>query len=215
MQRHMNFLGFRPKTRAVIITALAALATLGLGACDQKPQEAKQTAPAAQTAAQTRAPTTPSPKLHLDKLKRHEDPQPAAATTFQDADGKDHTLADFKGKVLLVNFWATWCAPCVEEMPTLDKLQASLGGDNFAVLAISQDKDGAKVAAPFAKEQGWKNIALYVEPATQFMREAKLRGLPTTILVDRQGREVARLEGENAWDAPEISKIIQDEIAKP
>lgn len=204
MRNDTNFLGLRAKTRAVIITAVAAVATLGLTGCDQKPQEAKQEAPAAAT-----------PKLNISKMKWHEAPQAAAATPFQDADGKTLTLADFAGKVVVVNFWATWCAPCVEEMPTLDKLQATLGGENFAVVAISQDKEGLKVAQPFAKEQDWKNLPLYVEPATQFMRDAKLRGLPTTILVDRQGREVARLEGENAWDAPEVVKIVNDLIAKP
>ena len=208
MRSDMNFLGLRVQIRAVIITALAAVATLGLANCDQKPQAAKQDAAAPQAGA-------PAPKVHLEKLKIHDTPQQAAQTPFQDAEGKTHTLADFAGKVVLVNFWATWCAPCVEEMPTLDKLQASLGGDSFAVVAISQDKEGLKLAQPFAKEQGWKNIVLYVEPATQFMREAKLRGLPTSILVDRQGREVARLEGENAWDAPEMVKVISDLIAKP
>ena len=208
--RHVtNFLGLRAKTRAVIITALAAVATLGLASCDQKPEAAKQDAAPQATAQAGKT------KLNLDKLKWADAPQPAAVTPFQDADGKTLTLANFAGKVVLVNFWATWCAPCVEEMPTLDKLQATLGGENFAVVAISQDRDGLTVAQPFAKEQGWKNLPLYVEPAVQFMKDAKLRGLPTTLLVDRQGREVARLEGENAWDAPEIVKIINDLIAKP
>src|SRR5260221_8421325 len=99
MRHDTNFSGLRAKTRAVIITALAAVATLGLFGCDQK-QEAKKDAAAPQAAAAANA-----PKVHLDKLKFHEAPQQAAATAFQDAEGKTHTLADFAGKVVLVNFW--------------------------------------------------------------------------------------------------------------
>src|SRR5262249_41334336 len=152
------FLSLRAKTRAVIITAVAAVATLGLAGCDQNPPATKEAkAPNATAAANL-------PKAHLEKLKWSDAPMPAPQTQFQDAEGKAHTLSDFAGKVLVVNFWATWCGPCVEEMPTLDRLQATLGGDSFAVVAISQDREGLKVAAPFAKENGWKNIALYVEP---------------------------------------------------
>ena len=208
MQRDTKILGSRARTlAAVIITALAGVASIGLAGCDQKQEPPKQAAaaPAAAT----------GPKVHLDKLKWVEMPKAAAQTPFTDAEGKTHALAEFAGKVVLVNFWATWCGPCVEEMPTLDALQATLGGAKFAVIAINQDREGLKVAEPFAKVNAWKNLPLYLEPPGQFQSDADLRGLPTSILIDRQGREVARLEGENAWNAPEMVAAIKEFIDKP
>ena len=144
----------------------------------------------------------------------HEPPKPLPATVFKDASDADQTLDKFGGKVLVVNFWATWCAPCVKEMPTLDALQAKLGGPNFQVMAISQDREGAKVAQPFAVKQGWKNLAFYVEKMGRFSKDANLRGLPTSLIIDKTGHEVARVEGEAKWDSPEIEKSLRELIAK-
>ena len=144
----------------------------------------------------------------------HETPKPLPATVFKDAADADQTLDKFTGKVLVVNFWATWCAPCVKEMPTLDALQAKLGGPQFQVLAISQDREGAKVAQPFAEKQGWKNLAFFVEKMGRFSKDANLRGLPTSLIIDKTGREVARVEGEAIWDSPEIEKNLRELIAK-
>ena len=144
----------------------------------------------------------------------HESPKPLPATVFKDAADADQTLDKFGGKVLVVNFWATWCAPCVKEMPTLDALQAKLGGPNFQVMAISQDREGAKVAQPFAEKQGWKNLAFYVEKMGRFAKDANLRGLPTSLIIDKTGHEVARVEGEAKWDSPEIEKSLRELIAK-
>ena len=144
----------------------------------------------------------------------HESPKPLPVTVFKDAADADQTLDKFGGKVLVVNFWATWCAPCVKEMPTLDALQAKLGGPNFLVMAISQDREGAKVAQPFAEKQGWKNLAFYVEKMGRFAKDANLRGLPTSLIIDKTGHEVARVEGEAKWDSPEIEKSLRELIAK-
>lgn len=131
-------------------------------------------------------------------------PKDAPATVFKDAADADKTLADFKGKALVVNFWATWCAPCVKEMPTLDALQAQMGGDTFQVLTISQDREGAKVAQPFVEKNGWKNLGLFTEPQGRFQRDASIRGLPTTIIIDKSGKEVGRVEGEVMWTSAEV-----------
>lgn len=144
----------------------------------------------------------------------HQTPKTLPATVFKDATDSDQTLDKFKGKVMVVNFWATWCAPCVKEMPTLDALQAKLGGPDFQVLAISQDREGAKVAQPFAEKQGWKNLAFYVEKMGRFSKDANLRGLPTSLIVDKSGHEVARVEGEATWDSPEVEKTLRELIAK-
>jgi thiol-disulfide isomerase/thioredoxin len=145
----------------------------------------------------------------------HAKPLPGPlATVMQDAKGADTTLAAFAGKVLVVNFWATWCAPCIKEMPTLDALQAKLGPSGLQVLAVSQDREGLKVAQPFVEKNGWKNIALYVEPKARFAKDAALRGLPTTIILDQKGQEVGRLEGTIDWTAPNVTDALAKLIAK-
>lgn len=96
----------------------------------------------------------------------------------------------------------------------LDSLEAKLGGDSFQVVTISQDREGAKVAKPFSEKNGWKNLALYVEPLGKFSRDAQLRGLPTSLIVNKAGLEVARVEGEVDWNSPEIEKLIRDLLDK-
>jgi thiol-disulfide isomerase/thioredoxin len=149
------------------------------------------------------------------KFIMQEPPIPAPATAFKDMADANKTLADFKGKVLIVNFWATWCAPCVKEMPMLEALQAKLGGPAFQVLAVSQDREGAKVAKPFIEVQKWNKAAFFTESPGHFARDGNLRGLPTSLLIDKQGREVARVEGEANWLAPEVEKRLKDLMAAP
>ena len=156
----------------------------------------------------------PPPDSNIGQLQWLQPPRPVAATPFTDAAGKPLTLADFRGRVLVVNFWATWCAPCVREMPTLDTLQAKLGGRAFAVLAINQDRGGEKVAAPFVQKNGWRHLTLYTEPDGHFVRDENLQGLPTSIIVDKDGREVARVEGPRDWDNAETISALQQLVEK-
>jgi thiol-disulfide isomerase/thioredoxin len=135
--------------------------------------------------------------------------------TFADAGGKPKSLADFKGKVVLLNIWATWCVPCREEMPALDKLQTKLGGEDFAVLAVNIDKGGAEKAAGFLKETGATNLALYTDPSGKLFSVLKAVGMPTTLLIDREGGEIARLVGPADWASPEAVAIIEAAIAAP
>lgn len=189
----------------VIIIALVVVASRS----GPKQEEAK-TAPAAVASAPAEA---PAPKGA--DFVWYDAPKDAPATVFKDAAEADKTLADFKGKALVVNFWATWCAPCVKEMPTLDALQAQMGGDTFQVVTISQDREGAKVAQPFVEKNGWKNLALYVEPQGRFQRDASIRGLPTTIVIDRTGKEVGRVEGEVNWTSPEVVEKLKALASAP
>ncbi|MFN3834827.1 MAG: TlpA family protein disulfide reductase [Glycocaulis sp.] len=124
------------------------------------------------------------------------------------ADGEEITLADRRGKLVLVNFWATWCAPCVVEMPELDALQAQLGSDDFEVMAISMDRSMDE-ARRFYAENGLAHLALYHDPALRLALSAGSRGLPTTILYDRHGGEIGRLSGEAAWASEDAIALIQ------
>ena len=136
---------------------------------------------------------------------------------FKDGKGNPVTLADWRGRVVLINLWATWCAPCRREMPALDRLQVKLGGDDFEVLAISVDRKGAEASANFLSETGAENLALYVDETFKVARDLKAPGLPVTILVDRQGREIGRLTGPAEWDTEDalalIGAVIEDRAA--
>lgn len=157
----------------------------------------------------------PAPAPKSADFVWYDAPKDAPATVFKDVTDADKTLADFRGKALVVNFWATWCAPCVKEMPTLDALQAQMGGDTFQVLTISQDREGAKVAQPFMEKNAWKNLALYTEPQARFQRDASIRGLPTTLIIDRAGKEVGRVEGEVNWTSAEVLDKLKSLASAP
>ena len=129
--------------------------------------------------------------------------------TFVDVKGKDRSLAEFRGKVVLLNLWATWCAPCVKEMPSLERLQAKLGSDRFMVLALSQDRGGLPLVQQFYAAQGLKGLDIYVDKTMASARAIKAMGLPTTLLIDAEGREIGRLVGAAEWDAPETIALIE------
>jgi thiol-disulfide isomerase/thioredoxin len=139
-------------------------------------------------------------------------PLPVPETRFRDAAGKEVTLADFRGRVVLVNFWATWCAPCIHEMPSLDRLQAEMGSKDFTVLAINVDRTGVKAATPFLEKHGWKNLAINVDDKMALARAFGVQGMPSTFLVDRDGRIVGTLAGGAEWDSDEAKALIRHYI---
>lgn len=125
-------------------------------------------------------------------------PQPAPTLRFTARDGATKTLADFRGRLVLVNFWATWCAPCIEEMPSLDRLQVKLGS-RLKILAISEDRRGADAVDPFLARMKLAALAIYLDSSNDALAAFNLRGLPTSILIDRDGRMVWRVEGAVDW----------------
>ncbi len=129
--------------------------------------------------------------------------------TFNDADGNALTLANFKGKTILLNLWATWCAPCREEMPALDRLQKELGGEKFEVVALSLDRKGAEASQKFLDETKANNLKLYIDASAKQGTVLKIVGMPTTILINKDGQELGRLAGPAEWDSPDAKKLIE------
>jgi len=136
-------------------------------------------------------------------------PVPAPSAGFQALDGAPVTLADFEGQVVLVNFWATWCAPCVREMPDLERLHLALRDEGFAVLAVSEDRGGAGVVAPFLARLDLQWLPVYLDSKSKLGRAFAVKALPTSFLVDRQGRVVAGLIGPADWGSPEAEAFIR------
>nr|WP_255575126.1 TlpA disulfide reductase family protein [Caldovatus aquaticus] len=147
----------------------------------------------------------------LERLRVTDPPRPLPADfAFTDADGAPQTLARFAGQGVLLNFWATWCAPCVAEMPALDRLAEALAGDGIVVLALSSDRGGREQVEAFYRRLGIRRLGVWLDPRGAAARKAGVRGLPTSILLDREGRERARLEGAAEWDSPEFVAIIRE-----
>ena len=136
-------------------------------------------------------------------------PEAVPSFKFEDGAGTEMSLADWKGKVVLLNLWATWCAPCRKEMPALDRLQKELGGDAFEVVAISVDRQGAPASKKFLDETKSANLKLYVESSSRSVGTLRAAGLPTTLLIDKEGREIGRLAGPAEWDSADAKRLIQ------
>jgi thiol-disulfide isomerase/thioredoxin len=135
-------------------------------------------------------------------------PQELPEVKFEDATGKERTLADWKGKVVLLNLWATWCLPCRKEMPALDRLQQALGSDAFEVVALSVDRAGLSGARKFLGEAKAEKLALYADPTARMAGTLRAAGLPASLLIDRQGREIGRLLGPAEWDGEDARRLI-------
>jgi thiol-disulfide isomerase/thioredoxin len=134
-------------------------------------------------------------------------PRPAPDVTFTDMEGKPASFADFRGKPVIVNLWATWCQPCLREMPSLERLQQKLVG-RLVVVAISQDRGGEKTVAPFLAKLGLDEVGIYLDPKSAVGKAFGVRGLPTSIILDAQGREVWRVEGAAEWDSEAVLAVL-------
>jgi thiol-disulfide isomerase/thioredoxin len=136
-------------------------------------------------------------------------PEALPAVTFHDATGRERTLADWRGKVVLLNLWATWCLPCRKEMPALDRLQGELASDRFEVVAVSVDRAGLPGARKFLDEAGVVRLALYADATARMASSLRAAGLPATLLIDREGREIGRLLGPAEWDGEDAKRLIR------
>ena len=140
---------------------------------------------------------------------RFEAPADPAETVFQTFDGAPLDLADWQGKYLLVNFWATWCAPCKKEMPGLDRLNADLGGADFEVITIATGRNNPVAMRRFFEEAALETLPLHRDPMFELADANGVRGLPYSILFDRKGRIIARMVGDAEWDSESAYAVIR------
>lgn len=129
--------------------------------------------------------------------------------SFVDGDGKTRTLSEFRGKTVLLNFWATWCAPCRKEMPGIDRLQAAMGSDDFTVLALSQDLQGIEKVKKFLKALKIEHLEAFNDKTTKSGRSAGVFGLPATLILKKNGDVFGRLIGPAEWDSEEAVALIK------
>lgn len=144
-----------------------------------------------------------------DAMQMVDPPRPPPAIHFTAADGSARTLADFAGKGVVLNLWATWCAPCGAELPSLDALAAQLAAENIVVLPLSSDHGGAQVVEQYYKSHGIAHLGVWLDPDGAALHAIGVRGIPTTLILDRQGRERARLEGGIDWTGKQAAETIR------
>jgi thiol-disulfide isomerase/thioredoxin len=154
-------------------------------------------------------PVTATPSDKESSFSVLDAPRPLPDLTFVDGDGEEMTLKAFEGQFVLLNIWATWCVPCREEMPSLDRLQARLGGPDFKVVPLSIDREGLPAVKAFYEELGLKALGVYVDQSGKASGKLGAVGIPTTLLVDREGREIGRTVGPVEWDSDDVVKVLQ------
>lgn len=145
----------------------------------------------------------------MKKLAIHEAPKATSNAAFDLADNAGRaTLEDYRGKYVLVNFWATWCAPCRKEMPQLNALQKEFGGDDFQVLTIATGRNSEEGIKRFFEEAGVDSLPRHQDPKQKLASQMGVFGLPISVILDREGREIARLQGDAEWDSESARAII-------
>ena len=150
----------------------------------------------------------------MKRFEFHERSMPATSAEFQDENGNNVSFASFKGKVILVNFWATWCAPCIKEMPDLNNLQKDLGSENFEVVLISENQDGIDSSLKFLEDNNISSLRTYIDGNRNVARTLKTNALPTSILIDADGNELGRLIGPAEWNSGDAKALINFVISK-
>lgn len=145
----------------------------------------------------------------LGKIQFAAEPKPVPSTVFQTATGADTSLEAYRGKYVLLNFWALWCAPCREEMPALDRLEAELGGAQFEVVTVATGRNLRPAVDKFFDEEKLTSLPKLFDPKMTLARDLRAIGLPVTVMIDPEGREIGRAAGAVEWDSPAAIRLFQ------
>jgi thiol-disulfide isomerase/thioredoxin len=192
------------------IAILALLLAGSIAGCDREKQDEGQAGASQANIAPGEAKDARGIEIFQHQVDRSQSGKAAPAATFRGPDDAPVTLAAFKGKPLLVNLWATWCAPCVAEMPTLDKLAAKQG-KAMTVIAVAEDLQGAEVVDPWFQKAGLKTLQPYLDPENALL-DATAGALPTSILYDAEGKEVWRIVGAIDWQGAEAKALLGEAV---
>lgn len=145
----------------------------------------------------------------MKKLVVHSEPKEVSDKVFTDPEGGEHGLADWQGKYVLLNFWATWCAPCRHEMPTLDAVNKALGGDRFEVLPVATGPNPVPAIRKFFGEAGVESLPIYLDKRQALARDMAVLGLPVTVILNPEGQEIARLTGDADWNSDAAQALFR------
>lgn len=193
--------------------AVGLAAVYGIGAMQRNPADA-----ACKPAAEMTKRLAPLAKGEVAAVGIAADPKKLPELAFNDAEGKPRKLADFQGKTVLLNLWATWCVPCRKEMPALDALQAKLGSDKFEVVAVNIDTRNLDKPKTWLQEVGINKLGYYADSSAKVFQDlkavGKAFGMPTTLLVDPAGCELGALAGPAEWASDDAVKLIETALGK-
>src|SRR5580692_3507768 len=210
--------GTRRGAPLIALVAIAIAAAGGLAVLYGKGASGKDEAALCPNAAATAERLSPLAKGEVAALAVDKRPAPAVEVSFQAPDGKKLTLADFRGRNVLLNLWATWCVPCRAEMPALDRLQAKFGGPDFQVVAVNIDTNRLDRPKTFFADAGVKTLSLYADPSADVFEALKVAGkalgLPTSLLIDKDGCEIGVMAGPALWDSADAEAAVSALIGR-
>jgi thiol-disulfide isomerase/thioredoxin len=204
-----------PRRRNVLLAVLGALAVVAAGAVlyGTVAPAGKAMSDCPADSAKLAARLVPFAKGELAALQLSSEPRRAIQVAFERDGGAKLTVADFKGRPILLNLWATWCIPCRAEMPALDRLQAAKGGPGFEVVAVNVDTARLERRAAFLDSVGVKSLTRYADPSGDAFetlhKDGKALGLPVTLVIDKDGCEVGAVEGGAKWDSAEAKALVE------
>lgn len=201
-----------------LVVVLGVAALYGIKGTSRNGQMADAGAPSCSAAKRVAEKLEPVARGEVAALKISTAPKPAVNVAFSSHDGKPLTLADFRGKTVLLNLWATWCAPCRAEMPALDRLQQELGGADFEVVSVNIDTNRLERPRAFLAEVGVKKLSYYSDQSgaifADLKKAGKAFGMPTTLLIDKAGCELGVMAGPAEWASPDALYLIRTALGK-